>query len=72
MKMYKVFELADHRFTWAGGRLINIYYINGDYVNSKADIIEFYETYDDSQVASECLAWLEKNEYITEAIAYKF
>ena len=72
MKMYKVFELADHRFTWAGGCLINVYYIKGDHGYNKVDIIEFYETYDDTQVASECLAWLEKNEYITEAIAYKF
>ena len=69
MKMYKVFELADHRFTWAGGCLINIYYITG--VN-RVDIIEFYETYDDGEVASLCLDWLEKNEYITEAVAYKF
>ena len=72
MKMYKVFELADHRFTWAGGCLINIYYIKGDYVNNRVDIIEFYESYDDGEVASLCLDWLEKNEYITEAVAYKW
>ena len=72
MKMYKVFELADHRFTWAGGCLINIYYTKGDYSLCLDEIIEFYETYDDGEVASLCLDWLEKNEYITEAVAYKF
>lgn len=73
MKMYKVFELADHRFTWSGGCLINIYCIKGNvYVNDRVDIIEFYETYDDREVVSLCLDWLEKNEIITEAVAYKF
>jgi hypothetical protein len=75
MKMYKVFELADHRFTWAGGCFINIYYTKGDYVNNKVDTIEFYEvthSHDDREVAFLCLDWLEKNEIITEAVAYKF
>jgi hypothetical protein len=71
MKMYKVFELADYRFTWAGGCLINIYCIKGNvYVNDRVDIIEFYETYNDREVASLCLEWLENRGIIDDASPY--
>tara|TARA_R110002167_G_scaffold43703_3_gene131908 strand:+ start:436 stop:648 length:213 start_codon:yes stop_codon:yes gene_type:complete len=70
MKMYKVFECEGHRFTYAGGCLINVY--EQDRENEKIDTIEFYETYDDSEVARLCLDWLEEAEVIEEAKAYYF
>jgi hypothetical protein len=68
--MYKVFECEGHRFTYAGGCLINVY--EQDRENEKIDTIEFYETYDDSEVARLCLDWLEEAEVIEEAKAYYF
>ena len=68
--MYKVFECEGHRFTYAGGCFINVYY--QDRENEKIDTIEFYETYDYSEVARLCLDWLEEAEVIEEAKAYYF
>ena len=68
MKMYKVFECEGYRFTYAGGCFINVY--EQDRENEKIDTIEFYETYDDSEVARLCLDWLEEAEVIEEARAY--
>tara|TARA_R110002096_G_scaffold278776_1_gene472935 strand:- start:3389 stop:3607 length:219 start_codon:yes stop_codon:yes gene_type:complete len=70
MKTYRVYELDNHRFTWAGGTVINITLVCDDGREYCADRIEFFEVLDDKGVMELCLNWLEDNQLIEEAAAY--
>jgi len=70
MKTYRVYELANHRFTWAGGTVIDITFICDDGREFAADRIEFFEVLDSKSVMRLCLEWLEDNDLIDEAAAY--
>lgn len=71
MRMYKVFKCEDYTFEWAGGCTIKVHWdaldSNGD---TLVDVIEFYETFTDKEVAGLCLDWLEESGVIDEAEAY--
>jgi len=70
MKTYRVFELENHRFTWAGGTRIEIIFFCDDGREYVADHLEFFEVLDDRGVMELCLNWLEDNEIIEEAAIY--
>ena len=70
MKTYRVYELANHRFTWAGGTVIDITFICDDGREFAADRLEFFEVKDSKGVMDLCLEWLEDNDLIDEAAAY--
>ena len=70
MKTYRVFECANHRFTWAGGTVINIIFICDDGREFSADRIEFFDVRNDKMVMDLCLEWLEDNDLIEEAAYY--
>jgi hypothetical protein len=70
MKTYRVFECANHRFTWAGGTVINIIFICDDGREFIADRLEFFDVRNDKMVMDLCLEWLEDNDLIEEAAYY--
>tara|TARA_B110000259_G_scaffold186100_1_gene236555 strand:+ start:1023 stop:1241 length:219 start_codon:yes stop_codon:yes gene_type:complete len=70
MKTYRVYELDNHRFTWAGGTIINVSLHSDDGLVIGSDVIEFYEVLDDKGVMELCLYWLEDQGCIEEAAIY--
>ena len=70
MKSYRVYELNNHRFTWAGCTVINVNHLCSDGLVISSDRIEFYEVLTDREVMGLCLDWLENNDFIDEAAAY--
>jgi hypothetical protein len=70
MKMYKVFECEGHTFKWSGGCTINIRYWEG--LEYKKETLEFFESYDDSEVARLCLDWLVSKGLIEDSTPYLF